>query len=233
MDAREFKLGDVLDMPKRYVVPLYQRQYQWHDSRRHGGHTTAFWLDVAAKAAELLDGDARFDHYVGALLLAPHAVRTPFGATPVVQVVDGQQRLTTTLLMLAALREAARELGAVDVADQTARWTRNRLGHADDDPLAMHKLMPTPVDRDVFFSIMDGDHAAIRGRWKSLYWGGGVPQNTPALALRAYEFFRGRVLSFAQTGLADEADADRDEDEVAEEGAPSEHDASMTIRRSS
>jgi hypothetical protein len=133
--------------------------------------------------------------------------------------------------MLAALREAARELGAVDVADQTARWTRNRLGHADDDPLAMHKLMPTPVDRDVFFSIMDGDHAAIRGRWKSLYWGGGVPQNTPALALRAYEFFRGRVLSFAQTGLADEADADRDEDEVAEEGAPSEHDASMTIRR--
>ena len=231
MDAREFKLGDVLDMPKRYVVPLYQRQYQWHDHRKYGGHTAAFWLDVAAKATELLEGEARFDHYIGALLLAPHAVRTPFGATPVVQVVDGQQRLTTALIMLAALREAANELEAADLAERCQRWTRNRLGHADDDPLAVHKLMPTPVDRDIFFSLMEGDHSAIRARWRTLYWGAGVPQSTPALALRAYEFFRDRVLKFARTGVADEADADRDEDSTDDDEHGEAEDDTATIRR--
>jgi len=47
--ADEFKFTNVLTARQRFIVPLYQRQYQWHDDR-DGGRTAAFWRDVAAKA---------------------------------------------------------------------------------------------------------------------------------------------------------------------------------------
>ena len=48
------------------MVPLYQRKYQWGDKQ-----LIPFWEDVAAKAAEVLEGESKFEHYMGALILAP------------------------------------------------------------------------------------------------------------------------------------------------------------------
>src|SRR5688572_8787342 len=101
MDADEFKVVDVLKRNERFVVPLYQRQYQWHDAY-DGKRTLAFWNDVAAKAGDVLSDSAKFDHYMGALLLAPTGIPRSFGMTPTVQVVDGQQRLTTFLIIISA-----------------------------------------------------------------------------------------------------------------------------------
>ena len=127
MDANEFKVTDILSRNERFVVPLYQRQYQWHDCR-DGNRTSAFWQDVASKAGDVLDGQARFEHYMGALLLAPGATQQAFGMTPIAQVVDGQQRLTTFLIMLAAIREIAREKNFQDIADECQKYLFNKPG---------------------------------------------------------------------------------------------------------
>lgn len=103
MDADDHPVEVVLKEARRFMVPLYQRKYQWGDER-----LVPFWEDVAAKAAEVLEGESKFEHYMGALILAPVDKAAKFAFTPIVQVVDGQQRLTTFQLFLAALREVAR-----------------------------------------------------------------------------------------------------------------------------
>ena len=100
MDAKDHQVISVLGDQKRFVVPIYQRRYSWRDDR-----LAAFWEDVVAKAEEVLEGRPKFSHYMGALILAPGANGYTIGATPRVQVVDGQQRLTTFQLFLMALRD--------------------------------------------------------------------------------------------------------------------------------
>jgi len=217
VDAREFKVTDILSRNERFVVPLYQRQYQWHDHKGYEGRTSSFWLDVVAKASEVIDRNARFDHYMGALLLAPEAMSRSFGATPVVQVVDGQQRLTTFLIMLAALREVGRGYDHQVLIDQIEKYLFNETGRADTDPLSRFKLTPTPVDRTVFLDILENPYSEVRSNnWDEYYWGGRVPQNTAARSLRAYEYFYAQISEFVSDGMSDETEIDIDTDESEE-----------------
>lgn len=103
MDADDYSVEQTLTEGRRFMVPLYQRKYQWADNR-----VKPFWEDVEAKAAEVLSGTNKFKHYMGALLLAPLDNSSQIGVTPRIQVVDGQQRLTTFQLLIAAIREVAR-----------------------------------------------------------------------------------------------------------------------------
>jgi len=100
MDAKDHPVISVLGDQRRFMVPIYQRRYGWGEAR-----LAPFWDDVVAKAEEALEGKPRFSHYMGALILAPSGDGFTIGATPRVQVVDGQQRLTTFQLFLTALRD--------------------------------------------------------------------------------------------------------------------------------
>lgn len=106
MDAKDHPVISVLGDQRRFVVPIYQRQYSWGDAR-----LGPFWDDVVAKAEEVLEGKPKFSHYMGALILAPGGDGFTIGATPQFQVVDGQQRLTTFQLFLVALRDVGERLG--------------------------------------------------------------------------------------------------------------------------
>lgn len=74
---------------KQFVIPQYQRGYAWKSDQ-----WLALWND--------LDNLARLDatsHFVGMLMLRTDGSRA--------EVVDGQQRLTTVMILANALREAA------------------------------------------------------------------------------------------------------------------------------
>ena len=53
---------------------------------------------VVAKAEEVLEGRPKFNHFMGALILAPGGDGFTIGSTPKVQVVDGQQQSTRAAL---------------------------------------------------------------------------------------------------------------------------------------
>ena len=231
MDADEFKVQDILSRNERFIVPLYQRQFQWHDSR-DGNRTSAFWQDLAAKAGDVLDGRARFEHYMGALLLAPGATQRSFGMTPVAQVVDGQQRLTTFLVLLSAIRETAKENAFDDIADECQKYLFNEPGKSDTDELVRFKLTPTPVDREVFLDLLDKPLVEVRGKYRArAYWGLGVPKNTQFRALRAYEFFIAQVADFVASGPGDDTAVDIDQDAPESELAEGEKDRNIAHRR--
>ena len=84
------------------VVPDYQRGYAWEES-----HLRDFLDDLEV----LSQGQ---DHYTGTVVLheQPHEEVDHWGCTHTVHnVVDGQQRLTTTLILLDAIRRELDDLG--------------------------------------------------------------------------------------------------------------------------
>lgn len=81
-----------------YRIPSFQRPYSWNIS-----HVEDFWTDVFDSSPG--------DYFIGTFVVYPTA-----GQYDPLAVVDGQQRLTTVTLALAAMRDALLELGASDIA---------------------------------------------------------------------------------------------------------------------
>ena len=86
--AQETTLQDVLEGTKQYIVPLYQRPYQWGKAQLQD-----LWNDIIELTEDRQGGD-RSSHFIGSLVLAPPPVSVAGGVATFL-VVDGQQRLTT------------------------------------------------------------------------------------------------------------------------------------------
>ncbi|KAA9019635.1 DUF262 domain-containing protein [Sphingobium limneticum] len=213
MDADDHKVESVLKEDRRFIVPLYQRKYQWAEHR-----LLPFWEDVQAKAAEVLAGESRFEHYMGALIIAPVDIGSQISKTPVVQVVDGQQRLTTFQLFLVALREVARRHEFADFIDHVNGYLFNNTKSKDTDPLTRFKLTPTPSDRALFHDLMDLDYGAVVSKYRMLFWGTTVPKNTQFPAFRAYFLFTKWIEEFLLNGPSDAAPPEEDENAEVQVG---------------
>ena len=212
MNADDHRVEEVLRDPRRFMVPLYQRKYQWAENR-----LSPFWEDVLAKAVEVVSNESRFQHYLGALILAPIGEGAQIGVTPQVQVVDGQQRLTTFQILLAAIREAARDCDRPDVIRNAEDYIFNPRKGKDTDPLTRFKLTPTPSDRQLLHDILEKDCVEVRKAYSKFYWGGRVPKNCPLKALWAYEFFKSKVDDFVLWGPVD-TEAEPEDVEHQEDG---------------
>ena len=212
MDADDHKVEVVLKEARCFRVPLYQRKYQWDEKR-----LLPFWEDVSAKAAEVLNGNTKFDHYMGALILAPVETGSQIGITPVVQVVDGQQRLTTFQIFLSALREVARQHNEDDLIEHVDGYLLNAQKSKDTDPLTKFKLTPTPSDRELIHDIIQLESADMDRKYRHLFYGAGVPKNTPERGFRAYFLFRMWIDEFVHYGPQDfEEPVDDDQMELEE-----------------
>lgn len=95
--------------PRAFVIPDYQRGYAWED--RHRRDLLDDLRDLAALP------DATKLHYTGTLVLhrGRHGPRTVSGKSfDVLDVIDGQQRLTTLVILLAAIARRLEALGSTD-----------------------------------------------------------------------------------------------------------------------
>ena len=79
-----------------FRIPDYQRGYAWQEGKRgQKSQLGEFWDD-------LINLDAKREHYTGLLTLN----RLSADSTPkVYEVVDGQQRLTTAVILIKVLLE--------------------------------------------------------------------------------------------------------------------------------
>ena len=135
-----------------FSVPDYQRGYAWGQEQ-----ITDFLDDL-----EILSPD-RF-HYTGTVVLHRRADRTELedegGNTYAhVDIVDGQQRLTTIVLLLDAIQKSL--LGPDGAAMPLARGiARNYIAATDPNGLPIHKLTLNRDTKDFFRSyVLDADHA--------------------------------------------------------------------------
>lgn len=82
----------------RYIVPLYQRPYVWDEERQWA----PLWDDITAMLQHQDSGEVGglWTHFLGAIVL--DGEKPVPGQIPRFVVIDGQQRLTTLQLLLAA-----------------------------------------------------------------------------------------------------------------------------------
>lgn len=86
-------IADILNAQAQFAIPIYQREYKW-------GKEEATELIEDLKNFRGIEGDGLF---LGNLIFKRAENKKSF-------VVDGQQRLTTLLILLVACRERAKEL---------------------------------------------------------------------------------------------------------------------------
>lgn len=110
----------LFDTDVRYLVPIYQRNYKWDEK----SHWAPLWTDVCNVAEDVLEmgetGEV-MDHFLGAIVCDPMPA---YGLdAKAVSVIDGQQRLTTLALLVAAMHGAAldRELASSAYLDPSVR----------------------------------------------------------------------------------------------------------------
>jgi alkylated DNA nucleotide flippase Atl1 len=141
--AAETNLAGVLEGKKQYQVPLYQRVYSWGKPQ-----LDQLWNDVAELAATRREEGAA-THFIGSLVLSQSPDYSVVGVSKLL-VVDGQQRLTTLTLLLAALRDHLIESGDPERANGIqAQYLVNI--YDKDKPV---KVLPTQADRASYLSVM-------------------------------------------------------------------------------
>lgn len=103
-------VGDLLSRQLHYIVPEHQRDYSWTEDE-----VSQFWDDIWQGV------QTRTEHFLG-----PAVVRTTQEGHSY-EIIDGQQRLTTTLVLLAAIRNCYGE--RADTLAATLQSTY--FGHID------------------------------------------------------------------------------------------------------
>ena len=127
INTTTLKVGDLLRDNRIYVVPLFQRSYAWESEQ-----ITDFWMDLIDTASQ------NEDYFIGSMVFTPHEERNK------VKILDGQQRLATFLLFLAALRDVLKHAaieGSSDWIDEINRiiFTRDVPTRSKNPKLELNK----------------------------------------------------------------------------------------------
>ncbi|SDU24987.1 Uncharacterized conserved protein, contains ParB-like and HNH nuclease domains [Pseudomonas pohangensis] len=138
-------LNSLLGVPNRQLtIPAYQRPYAWEFEQ-----VDELWHDIV----ETLGGN----HFMGSVVMC-----SPDNARP--EVIDGQQRLTTIILLLALIRDKYQALKP-ELVGRVQQFFENAYAPAD----LRFKFRPGNANARVFtdFILCAPDNAA-RGDWAAV-----------------------------------------------------------------
>lgn len=131
---------------RHFTVPQYQRSYSWSEQELED-----FWLDMERAIA---DGG---DYFLGSFVLSHEGNSDEFS------IIDGQQRIATTTILLAAMRDVYRANGETDLANsfdtqflrqhdvETNEYRRRLKLNAVDDPFYLERIIDgknTPAEKE-------------------------------------------------------------------------------------
>jgi hypothetical protein len=104
-EVTQFSIHELLYNEDQYVIPMYQRNYAWEEDE-------IFQLiqDIIDKLMED-SGEAVPNYYIGTLVVDYR--RNGDSPTGRFETIDGQQRLTTLLLLVASLKKLGIEAGKI------------------------------------------------------------------------------------------------------------------------
>ena len=143
MKATEAKLLKFLKDSPQFVIPIYQRTYSWTDRE-----CLQLWQDILRAGS--IDGISA--HFIGSVVYIEKGLYSISAQSPLL-VIDGQQRLTTVSLLIAALAQA---IGAEEpLEDFSARKLRNYyLTNPEEEGERHFKLILSQTDRPSLFAIL-------------------------------------------------------------------------------
>ena len=145
MKAKETRLLDFLRSSKQFVIPIYQRPYRWDESQ-----CRKLWADLM-RASETPNGAT---HFVGSVVYIQDGLYQVVDQ-PALLLIDGQQRMTTFLLLIEAL---ARAQGDKELEDDFAarRLRQYYLKDSFQDGDKAYKMLLSATDSLTLKAIIDG-----------------------------------------------------------------------------
>lgn len=148
MDVNKLMLSRLFDSTERLEAPLFQRPYVWNRNR----NWDPLWEAIETLAEKRVAGNSTRPHFLGTIVL--DQLRTQPGRVHARQIIDGQQRLTTLQLSLAAARDICKQHGITNHEQAFRKLTDNSvpLSTCVDD---LFKVWPTNADRADFAAVMN------------------------------------------------------------------------------
>jgi uncharacterized protein with ParB-like and HNH nuclease domain/predicted transport protein len=151
MKAVESQLLSLLKKAAQFLIPIYQRTYSWEKEQ-----CEQLWKDILRAGSS----DSINAHFVGSIVYIQDDIYHLTNQSPLL-VIDGQQRLTTVTLILAALMERLASLPDCEqepedgFSPQKIRnyYLINDLERGD----RKYKLLLTQTDKDTLKSVVMQD----------------------------------------------------------------------------
>ncbi|MBF1712039.1 MAG: DUF262 domain-containing protein, partial [Streptococcus sp.] len=138
------------DRKADYIIPDYQRPYAWDEDS-----CQTLWDDIFSFT--IPDNDAtKFDsndeYFLGSIVTFENDKKQQ-------EVIDGQQRLTTFMLLLRAFYDRFTKMqdqGSKDFSERIASciWKTDEMGKPDKDHLKIDSVVATDKDKEEFLSIL-------------------------------------------------------------------------------
>lgn len=142
IEAKEIRIRNLFsNSQEAYKVPLYQRNYEW---------TPEQWRDLLEDLLSLKGNDM---HFLGSIVVVPVGLHRQ--GINYFEIVDGQQRIATLLILLATLRNLSEDAGNKDFAkyiNDTFLIAKDWEGNKE---IKVPKLTLSKLDRDAFISVLN------------------------------------------------------------------------------
>lgn len=150
-------LEELFNKQIRFRIPVFQRHYVWNEQDQ----LIPLWDDFLNKYRERLNKHKIHPHYTGSIVLFHENTTTSTLST--YSVIDGQQRLTTFQIFIAAFREVCRKhLGDESLINELDKFLFNEKSFGDKDyELQKFKLEPTKFNKEVFNTIIGNTYEKV------------------------------------------------------------------------
>lgn len=167
MKAKEARLLEFLKNTPQFVIPIYQRTYSWKEKE-----CQQLWDDVLRSGYN----DNIKAHFIGSVVYVNKGLYSVSDQTPLL-LIDGQQRITTITLLIAALTEVIGDQEPIE------DFSRAKLkGYYLTNPLEsgekFHKLILSQTDDKSLKAIIHGNQQ---------------PDDKSIRVVENYEFFKSKL----------------------------------------
>lgn len=167
MKAKEAKLLNFLQTAPQLVIPIYQRIYSWSLKE-----CEQLWDDIVRCGRD----ENNQGHFIGSVVYIENGLYSVTSQSPLL-IIDGQQRITTVSLLIAALAEAVGDEEFIEGFNQA-----QLRGFYLTNPLLSgekrYKLILSKTDNDTLRAIIDKKPQ---------------PENISLRVSENFEYFRDRL----------------------------------------
>lgn len=167
MKAGETTFLKFLEGKNQFIIPIFQRTYNWKEKQ-----CRQLWEDIV----RISEDDSGLGHFIGSIVYVQEGTLM-IGGVPQLLVIDGQQRLATIMLLLAALGNHIKEDG------DASEITRDKINdyylfNSHEKGEMRYKLILTQTDKNTLNRLLDGKE---------------LPSDSSIRIIENYKFFENQI----------------------------------------
>ena len=178
INANKEVLNSFFSSSLQYVVPFFQGSYVWDDE-----NWETLWDHVERTSKAITDGNVQREHFIGTLITKQREAQA-VGENKL-DLIDGQQRLTTFAILLKAIADTAT---GQEPFTKLAEKTNELVVFEDSRGQKFNRIEHSKNDKEYFDAVMNGSDL------KSL-------SNQKHKILSCYHYFTGKLADFSDDEL--------------------------------